>query len=214
MSPFTLEDAVTALRAMLTGLAGSNGPDRPDRPDRADRVVEAEARVDALDPALHPGERPSLLASALWYAEQGLRVFPLTPGAKIPLARSRGFKDATTDAAQIRAWWEQTPDANIGIATGHLVDVVDVDGPTGQKSRCEHWDDFAALVALGVVTTPRAGGMHLYVPATGRGNKTNLFGSVDYRGLGGYVVAPRSRTDRGEYRWITPLDLSAAEVAS
>jgi hypothetical protein len=42
-----------------------------------------------------------------------------------------GFKAATTDAQQIKAWWHKWPDANIGIATGSVsgIVVVDVDGP-------------------------------------------------------------------------------------
>lgn len=72
--------------------------------------------------------------AALVYAtEYGWRVFPLHstddagmcscgnaecggPG-KHPRT-SRGCLDASTDAAQIRAWWERWSDANVGIATG------------------------------------------------------------------------------------------------
>lgn len=146
-----------------------------------------------------------LVAAALWYAEHGLPVFPLQPGTKIPMKGSRGCKDATTDAAQIRAWWEVNLEANIGLATGHVVDVVDVDGPAGQKSRAELWDSTFARIdadAIAKVLTPRAGGMHLYVPATGDGNSAGLAPGVDYRGRGGYVVAPPSRTEVGAYRFL------------
>lgn len=194
MSPFTIDDAETTLRLALD--AGD-----------AEQIDAAAALVDQLDPARQQVSR-SLLASALWYAEQGLHVFPLTSGAKVPFPRSRGFKDATTDHDQIRAWWGKTPDANIGIATGTLVDVVDIDGYAGQASRAQCWDMFEALTVLGVVSTPRPGGMHLYRAAAGHGNRAGLLPSIDYRGHGGYVVAPPSRTEQGTYRWITPLDLS------
>jgi hypothetical protein len=156
------------------------------------RIAEATAAVDALD---QPRTAPTLHASALWYAEQGLKVFPLTPGTKIPFKGSAGFKDASTHPDVINGWWEDSPGANIGIATGHLVDVVDIDGPLGQKSRAEHWDAVFAKIdddSLGKVLTPRPGGMHIFVPATGEGNSRAIVPGVDYRGLGGYVVAPPS----------------------
>src|SRR5205814_3311686 len=85
---------------------------------------DAEALGLRLDAALSR-PAPALLPSALWYAESGLKVFPLQPGSKVPMPGSRGCKDATTDAARIRAWWRRTPDANVAIATGCLVDVLD-----------------------------------------------------------------------------------------
>jgi hypothetical protein len=42
-----------------------------------------------------------------------------------------GVKDATCNRARILAWWTRHPQANIGLATGHGFDVLDVDGPEG-----------------------------------------------------------------------------------
>lgn len=157
---------------------------------------------------------PALLASALWYAEQGIPVFALQALSKVPMRGSSGCKDATTDADRIRAWWAQTPDANIGLATGHTVDVVDIDGLVGQTSRAHQWGMFTGLNVIGKVSTPRAGGLHLFVPASGQGNKAGLLPGVDYRGTGGYVVAAPSRTDVGAYRWTVPLDVAALRDAA
>ena len=70
-----------------------------------------------------------LLLAALDYAKKGYSVFPLQPKGKKPLTRN-GFKDASTDPEQIRRWWEQWPNANIGLPTGSKngLFVVDVDG--------------------------------------------------------------------------------------
>lgn len=181
-----------------------------------------------------------LVAAALWYAEQGIPVFPVTPKAKKPPLTRHGLHDATLEADQIRGWWSARPDANIGLATGHVVDVVDIDGPQGQRSRAEHWcydeacreagnqnpppewwnpvcghdgvfNRFEA-VALGKVATPRRGGMHIYIPPTGRKNGTNIAPGVDYRGLGGYVIAAPSSTPQGRYRWIAPLQLPSVTL--
>src|SRR5690606_23766513 len=51
---------------------------------------------------------------ALYYARQGLAVFPLVPGTKSPFKGSNGSSEATTDFEQIERWWTQHPDANIG----------------------------------------------------------------------------------------------------
>lgn len=176
-------------------------------------VAELEPDLDAIDAEREtrltaPG---ALLAAALWYVGQGIAVFPLTAGGKVPLPGSRGFLDATTDPTQVAAWWSWRPDANIGLPTGHQFDVIDIDGPAGVKS----WANMKPVkepyligdvAVIGHVTTPRPGGNHLYVPAVaGRGNKAGIFPGVDYRGRGGFVVAPPSRTDQGTYRWVRPL---------
>ena len=69
------------------------------------------------------------LNAALGYAAQGLYVFPIKPRGKTPLT-NHGFKDASTDPEQIRAWWTRWPDANIGITTGKASGfwVLDLDG--------------------------------------------------------------------------------------
>jgi hypothetical protein len=47
---------------------------------------------------------------------------------------SHGVKDATYNRARILAWWTRHPQANIGLATGHCFDVLDVDGPSGEQA--------------------------------------------------------------------------------
>ena len=56
--------------------------------------------------------------------------------AKHPLGSlvPHGLKEATTNRARVLAWWTQQPQANIGLATGHRFDVLDVDGPTGAQA--------------------------------------------------------------------------------
>src|SRR5215211_3109839 len=150
-------------------------------------VAQLEPPLDAAQP---PPNRASIIQSALWYTAQGLRVFPLQPGLKIPHNGTRGCLDATTDAKTIRSWWKRWPDSNLAIATGYIVDVIDIDGPVGVAS----WAVMDNLPpTLGTVSTPRHGGTHLYVAAVeGRGNKAAIAAGVDYRGMGGYVVAPPS----------------------
>jgi Bifunctional DNA primase/polymerase, N-terminal len=60
-----------------------------------------------MSPQAQSNTSPELDA-ALRYANRGIPVFPCSPLDKKPLT-PHGFKDATTDEAQIRAWWTQWP---------------------------------------------------------------------------------------------------------
>src|SRR5271157_5984431 len=81
-----------------------------------------------------------LRAAALAFARDGLPVFPCEPRGKRPMVEG-GFKAATVNTEQIRAWWSTWRLANIGIPAGAVsgIDVLDVD-PGGE-------DSLAALIA-------------------------------------------------------------------
>lgn len=150
-------------------------------------------------------------AAALWYASVGLPVFPLQPGSKRPYDGSHGCKDATLDPARINAWWAAAPRSNVAIATGFAVDVADLDGADGIRS----WLDLAdPPPILGRVKTPRPGGWHYYLAVTGQGNRAGMLPGVDFRGAGGYVVAPPSylepapKQHAGVYAWRQPLEIN------
>lgn len=163
------------------------------------KIEAARCKVALAVPERPP---PTTLQAALYYAALGLPVFPLQPSTKLPWPRSHGCKDATTDPERIRQWFGPTKaPSNLGIATGHTVDVIDIDGLAGHVSRVGNWDMFDGLDVLAVVSTPRAGGLHLWIPATGDGNAQKLLPGIDYRGAGGYVVAPPSTTPEGAYRF-------------
>src|SRR5688572_652952 len=85
-----------------------------------------------FDPkAFAPRPLSDMGQAALDYAARCWPVFPVDPNSKKPIGRlaPHGFKDATTDRAQIEAWWRQRPDAMIGVPTGKAtgVFVLDVD---------------------------------------------------------------------------------------
>jgi hypothetical protein len=135
------------------------------------------------------------LRQALAYARHGWPVFPVAPGQKIPLT-SRGFRDATTDQAKIRAWWTAHPGRNIGVATGHPgPDVIDVDQHGNAGNGFAAWNQARreGLVdgPLAIVRTP-SGGMHAYYTGTGQRSATIASQHLDFRSAGGYVVAPHS----------------------
>jgi hypothetical protein len=154
-------------------------------------------------------EPPDLAAAAVQYAEQGWRVFPLATHSKLPaISKKRGgngFKDATNDVDRIRRWWTRNPAHNIGFATGHAFDVIDVDPRKGGAESFTQllWDDKIDFECHGIAGTA-SGGLHLYVPSTGKGCFQNLRPGIDYRGHSGYVVAsPSTLGSPGRsYSWL------------
>lgn len=182
--------------------------------DDRDALGRIAAQLDAEDDARHARlEAPgALAAAAAWYAAHGIPVFPLAPRGKRPATRS-GFKDATTDPATVASWWAATPQANIGMPTGVIADVIDVDGPVGAVNFAPYYEEVMRR-AVGVVSTPRPGGMHYYVPPDPRAKNTasRIAPHVDTRGRGGYVVLPPSVTDDHgpgrRYVWLRPLAVS------
>ena len=157
-------------------------------------------------PELPTGNTLKLRAAALEYAASGIAIFPCAPKKKTPFLSSaaggKGFNDATSDPEKIAAWWNETPNANIGLVPGMSgLLVIDVDGPEGE----------ASLKALGLDSIPTRsarsgrpeGGRHLYFrhPGGTIGNKA-LAPKLDLRADAGYVVVPPSvHPSGGRYTW-------------
>ena len=140
---------------------------------------------------------------ALWYAEQGFPVFPCQPGDKKPLT-PHGFKDATTDPKQIRQWWTQRPDANIGIPTGTAsgLMVIDIDPRHGGE---ESWNALRAgrTIPKTFRQCTGGGGEHIFFrnPDGIRGG--TLAPGLDVKAEGGYVIGTPSLHPSGErYSWV------------
>ena len=140
----------------------------------------------------------SLKEWALYYASLGLAVFPLKPKGKAP-AINNGFHRATTDPKQIKSWWENTPDFNIGIATGQPSGLLAIDLDIDDEKGVNGYEDFKILAAEPwgsprfLAEHHRPGWVSLNIRGL-RGlyrSKTGLYGTiVDIRANGGYIVAP------------------------
>jgi len=166
------------------------------------RATDLQVMIDELD-----ARPPQLLRSALTYARWGWPVFPLRARSKQPATRN-GFKNATTDEDRIRAWWAQHPDANIGLPTGIMFDVIDIDVPHGPpslahilESTVDHRTGRGLLPDAHGVCATASGGAHYYIRAQGGGNKTRIMPGIDTRGAGGYVVAPPSTLGERGRSW-------------
>ena len=149
----------------------------------------------------------SMLDSALNHARRGLKVFPIRHGGKAPPLIADWPAKATTDETTIRSWWGEDGvfgEANIGIHCAGLL-VVDVDVKNGGDESYAKLDMIYGFPDTLTARTP-SGGRHVYyrlpdghpgvpnsVQQLGKGN--------DIRSTNGYVVAPGSVTEKGEYLW-------------
>lgn len=152
---------------------------------------------------------------AEFYASLGWPVFPLHtpvsdgcsckhPGCGSPGKHPRtrhGVKDATTDLAKVRQWWAKWPDANIGLATGIAFDVLDLDSEAAIDAlEAAQPTDPADVGEWGPIAgTGR--GVHIYYGPSGLGNRAGILEGTDWRGKGGYVVAPPSLHASGSLYW-------------
>jgi hypothetical protein len=151
-----------------------------------------------------------MLAVALGLAERGFKVFPIRAGEKKPPLIKDWEILATSDPAQIRSWWTQWPQANVGIHCEGML-VLDVDAQKGGFESLAALEKEIELEATYEVETPR-GGRHIYYRCTDAiSNGVDVLGSgIDVRTMGGYVVGAGSRTT-AEYRVVADEPLADAD---
>lgn len=178
-----------------------------------------------------------LIEAALAYARRGWRVMPLhhnsmengvaicscprrqecTSRAKHPLFNG-WRKVATTDEAQLRAWWRWKPLANVGILMGGVTCTLamDIDGDEGRASLATLEGEHGALPATLTQSTGRAGGgeHRLFVIdqlfSDWIRNRQKVAPGIDFRTEGGFIVgAPSLHSSGSRYRWHDPAQAIA-----
>ena len=167
----------------------------------------------------------ALVDAALSYARRGWFVFPCawieggacschdpecdSPG-KHPLT-PQGLLDATTDPAEVRAFWKKFPKANIAIRTGAEsgLAVVDIDDLAIAKPELEKLCPDYNFKLVPLQKTGKPGGWHLAFAYPGVHVKTGtkFLPGMDSRGDGGYIMAAPSIHFSGKnYEWKLPLN--------
>ena len=154
---------------------------------------------DVLAALIRVDRTQDLAAAARSLAAAGVPVFPCESDGKRPLTR-RGFLDATSDPEQVAQWWSRTPEANIGLATGApsgvVVVDVDVHGPVDGRVAWRRASSEGLVDGAGLLVRTPTGGAHTYFPATSGTEQRSWQAAnagVDFRGDGGYIIAPPSR---------------------
>jgi hypothetical protein len=114
---------------------------------------------------------------------------------------SGGFKGATLNPEQVCRWWQQWPDANIGIATGAVsgIVVIDLDGHVAEDIFAAHYGNPPTPCSI----TGRGRHLVFQHPGTPVPCSTGKLGAkIDVRGDGGLIAAPPSLHFSGcVYAW-------------
>lgn len=156
--------------------------------------------------------KPSnLLKAALDYAERGWPVFPCRARDKVP-AIAGGVHSASCDPKVIRGWFDRP--FNIGLPMGSTRGVIDVDGWDAEEWLSGQEEKYGALPATVTAVTPN--GRHMHFEVGDLKNRAGIVPKLDFRGFGGYVVAPPSVHPSGaKYEWqkgLSPEDVPLARM--
>lgn len=140
---------------------------------------------------------------ALDYAARGIAVFPVSRN-KRPYSRltPNGFKDATTDASQIRQWWSTYPRAMIAAPTNEFT-VIDIDSHKADEDSIKETAKALKMIFGDRCPAPKvktaSGGYHLYFKSTDScARRIRALPNIDILGgfNTGYVLLPDERTYR------------------
>ena len=146
----------------------------------------------------------STSAWATYHSELGWPVFPCGARSKTPLT-PHGFKDASDLADDVERWWQRWPDANIGIATGISLWVLDVDPKNGGLETLAALESAHEPIHAPMVRTG-GGGFHFYFScsdAVSVPSRQAIMPGLDTRGVGGYVIAAGSIHENcNVYAWV------------
>jgi len=144
------------------------------------------------------------IEAALEYTKKGFPVIPIAADSKKPLVAWKEYQKRKPTENEVKSFCKRYPNADIGIVTGkrHNLFVLDCDSQEAYESLQALLPD---SLTLPVVKTPR--GYHLYFSYPKNIDLTvgvDIMPGVDYRGDGGYVIAPPSK--KGAYKWIVDLN--------
>lgn len=177
----------------------------------------------------------ALLDAALDYAQRRWPIFPLhnPVNGRCSCGNSKcgkktgkhprtlhGLKDATISETIIREWWENWPDANVGLLTGTLsgLVVVDVDPDKGGEESLAQLERTYAPLPITVETVTGGGGRHLlftHPDVNIRSTASVLAPGLDIRADGSYIVAPPSlHLSERTYTWGKEHALEERALAS
>ena len=156
------------------------------------------ASTDYTRALLRASGASTLAAAARHLAVAGVPVFPCAPLGKHPYT-PRGFHDASTDPAEVEAWWARIPEANLGVPTGKasgmVVVDVDVHGPTDGRLAFDQAVEAGLVGGWSLLVRTPTGGMHAYYrarPGVEQRSWQAARAGIDFRGDGGYIIVSPS----------------------
>jgi len=130
-------------------------------------------------------------------------IFPVDRATKIPVVKWKAYQHRPPSKAEVRAWRCNKPDANMGMATGALSNVIVVDCDSDESVN-RFIKNYPEAQTTRQVQTGR--GRHFYFQhCDGVRNDAGKFlgAGIDVRGEGGFVVVPPSIHANGKpYQYI------------
>jgi Bifunctional DNA primase/polymerase, N-terminal/Primase C terminal 2 (PriCT-2)/Family of unknown function (DUF5906) len=166
----------------------------------------------------------SLTAALDYVKRRRWSVFPVPPNTKKSYKSGRYGNNnpwgMTSIVESVEHDFKKWPEAGVGIPTGVVnrifvveTDTVEghgVDGPAGLRAlEAEH-----GVLPETLMAESPTGSIHRYfawprpVTVNIKNSSSKLAPGVDVRGAGGMVVAPPTRTKKGQYRWINDLPIA------
>ena len=164
-----------------------------------------------------------ILKAALWYSQKmGFSVIPMRTDQKRPdLEDWKCWQEKRADEKQIRQWWDEKPNANIGIVTGVIskISVIDIDLSEMNEDEIMDIQELLPVVETPTVISGR-GGKHLYfqynalVPNSNRilGQFNGSKRKIDSKNNGGVIIAPPSIIAGKKYQWQSGLAISKIPI--
>lgn len=172
---------------------------------------------DVQDDTMAPAPK---VETAQRYLARGWSILPLRGRDKRPLIVWEPLQSSRPSAEVVTAWFSRWPDANIGIVTGEISNliVLDIDPKHGGNSSLDRLERQFGQLPETIEAITGGEGRHLYFAHPGGliRNRTGLAQGVDLRGDGGYIVAPPSVHPSGRpYVWAagrSPEDIALAAL--
>jgi hypothetical protein len=149
--------------------------------------------------------------AAMSLAAEGVPVLPVIGKRPVGRLAPHGVHSATTEADIIERWWEQEPDAGVGMRTGQPggIAVLDLDTLDAmERAQRLGWPRRSGWPETALVQTRR--GYHLLLRTDEALPTFDPFPGATFKAEGGYVLAPPSRhPDGGRYRAVggEPVDV-------
>jgi len=147
-----------------------------------------------------------ILKEALRYCDMGFSIIPIGENKRPLIAEWKPYQEMRATKEQIEKWFEQFPQANIGIITGKVSNIVVID--VDDKGA-----DTSGLIPTAIAQTGR--GFHYYYLHPGFPVHCGILRTkIDIKGDGGYVIAPPSLHASGRhYEWVChPDDVGLADL--
>ena len=135
---------------------------------------------------------------ALESLKKGISVIPVGKN-KIPLIPWKMYQERYATEEDVKKWFDLYDDPQIGFVTGKISGLLVVD--------IEKGGDPSFLPQDTTIISTGGGGYHYYFKfEEGIMNKARIRPLIDWRGEGGYVVAPNSVSEKGPYEVLQEKD--------